>query len=271
MPFVAANDGTDLYYLDWGSGRPLLFVPSAWLTTEMWEHQLPHLVDNGLRCVAYDRRGHGRSDRPWHGYDYDTLADDLAALVEHLDLRDVTLVGHSAGGGEVVRYVTRHGADRVRGIVLMSATTPFPMRTDDNPGGVPAELSAAGAAYRQSDRPRWNAENAASFFALDTNAVSPEQIEWFRDLVMQCSAQAHRAIYATGFTTDLRDEVRSVTVPTLVIHGDRDEQAPLDLCGRRTAALAPNSTLLVYEGAAHGLFVTHAERLNADLLAFATA
>ncbi|GAA4607170.1 pimeloyl-ACP methyl ester carboxylesterase [Actinoplanes octamycinicus] len=270
MPYVTAKDGTALHYLDWGSGQPMLFVPSAWLPVQMWEHQLTDLTERGLRCVAYDRRGHGRSDAPWDGYDYDTLADDLAALVDHLDLRDLTLVGHSAGGGEVVRYLTRHGAHRVRGIVLLAATTPFPKRTADNPHGVPAELSAADAAYRAADRPRWNAERAASFFALDTNEVSPEQIEWFRDIIMRCTPRAHRATYATAFHTDLRDELRALRVPTLVLHGDRDEQAPLEVCGRRAAELVPGSELRVYQGAAHGLFVTHAARLNDDLHGFAT-
>ena len=166
MPFFETNDGTSLCYLDGGTGPPVVLVASAWLSSRMWEFQLPYLVDRGFRCVAYDRRGHGRSDWPWDGYDYDTLAEDLAALLEHLDLRGATLVAHSAGGGEVVRYLTRHGAGRVARIALVSATTPFPMKTPDNPDGVDRGLMEADLAVRTADRPSWLADNADGFFGV---------------------------------------------------------------------------------------------------------
>jgi non-heme chloroperoxidase len=272
MPFVETKDGTRLNYLDGGAsnGKPVLFLASAWLSSRMWEFQLPYLIGQGLRCVAYDRRGHGRSDWPWGGYDYDTLADDLATLLETLDLRDVTLVAHSAGGGEAVRYLTRHGAGRVARLALVSATTPFPMKTESNPDGIDRVLMEADMALRTADRPKWFADNADGFFGvgLPGVAVSPEFVQFMIGQCLDCSAKATMDMFLTGFSTDLRDELRAITVPTLIVHGDRDVQAPLDICGRKTAQLVPQNRFVIYENAAHGLFVTHAERLNADLLQF---
>lgn len=270
MPFVETKDGTRLYYLDGGAGQPVLFVASAWLSSRTWEFQLPYLVGQGLRCVAYDRRGHGRSDWPWNGYDYDTLADDLATLLETLDLRGVTLVAHSAGGGEVVRYLTRHGDDRVARIALISATTPFPMKTESNPEGGDRAFMEADLAVRTADRPKWFADNADGFFGvgLPGVAVSPEFVQFMIGQCLDCSAKATTDIFLTGFSSDLRDELRAITVPTLIVHGDHDVQAPLEICGRKTAQLVAQNQCVIYENAAHGLFVTHAERLNADLLRF---
>ncbi len=273
MPFFETSDGTSLHYVDGGTGRPVVLVASAWLSSRMWEFQLPYLVDRGLRCVAYDRRGHGRSDWPWDGYDYDTLAEDVASLLEHLDLRGATLVAHSAGGGEVVRYLTRHGAGRVARIALVSATTPFPMKTADNPDGVDRALMEADLAVRTADRPRWLADNADGYFGvgLPGVSVSTDFTQYLIRQILDCSARAAREFFLTGFTTDLRAELRELAVPTLIIHGDRDVQAPLDICGRKTARLVPESRLIVYENAAHGLFVTHAKRLNGDLVQFVGA
>lgn len=271
MPYTESTDRTQLFFTDGGSGKPVVFVASAWLSSRMWEPQMSELVSQGLRCVAYDRRGHGRSDWPWEGYDYDTLADDLDALLERLDLRNVTLVAHSMGGGEVVRYLTRHGASRVERIALVSATAPFPMKTADNPIAIDRALMEADLAVRTADRPKWLADNADGFFGvgLPGISVSPEQVHFMIRQCLDCSARAAAAFFLTGFTTDLREEMRAITVPTLIIHGDHDMQAPIDVCGRKTAQLVPSNTFTVYENAAHGLFVTHAERLSADLLAFA--
>ncbi|WP_276353864.1 alpha/beta fold hydrolase [Cohnella caldifontis] len=271
MPYVEGVDSTRLFYKDWGSGQPVVFVSSVYLGTEMWEYQLPYLASRGMRCIAYDRRGHGRSDSPWDGYDYDTLADDLAALISHLDLRDVILVGHSMGGGEVVRYLTRYGSDRIAKIALISASAPFPMKTEDNPDGIELDLFLKGLEIMNQDRPKWLAENAAPFFALDVpeNNVSPEMVHWLVQVCLQCSPRAMDACNHTFFTTDLRQEMRRISVPALIIHGDRDVSAPFELCGIKSAQLVPNNRFIVYEDAAHGLFVTHADRLNADLLAFA--
>ena len=249
----------------------MVFVASAWLDSRMWEFQTPYLVDQGFRCIAYDRREHGCSDSSWDGYDYDTLADDLGALLDHLNLRDDTLVSHSAGSGEIVRYLTRHGAARVARIAFVSGTTPCPMKRPDNPEGIGIELVQADLAARTADRPRWYADNAAGFFGSDLPGVrvSAEFTEFVIRQCLDCSARATVQFFLTGFTTDLRDELRVIDVPALIVHGDRDIQAPLELCGRRTARLVPGGRLRVYENAAHGLFMTHADRLNADLVTFA--
>jgi len=260
-----------LFYTDAGTGTPIVFVASAWLDSRMWEFQIPYLVDHGFRCIAYDRRGHGRSDWSWDGYDYATLADDLGTLLEHLDLRDLTLVSHSAGCGEIVRYLTRHGAARVARVAIVSGTTPCLMKREDNPEGIDFELVKTDLAARTADRPKWFAENAAGFFGVDLPGVrvSPAFTEFMIRQCLDCSARATVQFFVTGFTSDLREELRSIDVPALIVHGDRDIQAPLELCAHRTARLLQRSTLRVYTNAAHGLFLTHADRLNADLLAFA--
>lgn len=271
MPYLHTHDDTRLFYLDAGAGPPVVFIASAWLNSTMWEFQLPYFVDHGYRCIAIDRRGHGRSDVSWTGYDYDTLADDLALLLDRLNLQGVLLVGHSAGAGEVVRYLSRHGADRVSAIALVSGTTPFPMQTPDNPTGIERRLMETDMAVRTKDRAAWFAANADGFFGVGLPGVqvSPEFTQFLIRECLSCSVRATAAFFLTGFTTDLREELRTMAVPTLIVHGDRDVQAPLAICGQPTARLVAGSTLLVYENAAHGLFVTHADRLNADLLAFA--
>jgi non-heme chloroperoxidase len=270
MPYIQTRDHTRLFYADGGTGKPIVFVASAWLDSRMWEFQIPYLVDHGFRCIAYDRRGHGRSDSPWEGYDYDTLADDLATLLEHLDLRDLTLVSHSAGAGEIVRYLARHGDARVARIAIVSGTTPGMMKRADNLDGIEIELVRADLATRTADRPKWYAENADGFFGVGLPGIrlSPEFAEFVIRQCLTCSARATVQFFLTGFTSDFRDQLRAINVPTLIVHGDHDIQAPLELCGRKTAQLVRQSTLRVYENAAHGLFLTHADRLNADLLAF---
>jgi non-heme chloroperoxidase len=270
VPFIETDDRTQLFYTDGGSGRPVVFVASAWLNSRMWEFQMTRFVDDGLRCIAYDRRGHGRSDWPWDGYDYDTLADDLSVLLEQLDLHDVTLVAHSMGGGEVVRYLTRHGAKRIGRIALISATTPFPMKSPDNPDAIDRTLMEADMAVRTADRPKWFADNADGFFGvgLPGISISPPFVEFIIRQCLDCSARAAAAFFLAGFTTDFRAEMQRIALSTLIIHGDRDMQAPLEICGRKVARLVPGNRFLVYENAAHGLFVTHANRLNEDLLAF---
>lgn len=271
MPYFTTTDHTQLFYVDAGAGPPVVLVSSAWLSSKMWEFQMPLLCANGLRCIAYDRRGHGRSDWPWDGYDYDTVADDLAQLLEHLNLRDVTLVGHSAGSGDVVRYLTRHGASRVARIALVSGTAPFPMQTPDNPIAIDRHLMEADLAIRTADRPQWFADNAAGFFGttLPGVSVSAPFVQFMIQQCLDCSARAASEYFLTAFSTDLRGEMRHIAVPTRIIHGDHDRQAPLEVCGRKAAQLVPQSELIVYDNAAHGLFVTHAQRLNADLLAWA--
>jgi non-heme chloroperoxidase len=267
-PFVVTRDGQHLFHRDWGAGRPIVFLAAWALPSAMWDYQMTALVEDGFRCVAYDRRGHGRSSQPGGGYDYDTLADDLAAVLDVLDLRDVTLVGMSMAGGEITRYLTRHGQARVARVVYVgTAATPFRGRTADNPAGLPPEmLDAFVRGQLLRDYPQWIDDNRAPFFLPDT----PRPIqEWVRGLMLGHSLKALVDCTRSMVTTDFRAELPRVRVPALLIHGTRDASAPIEITGRPTAALIPGARLAIYEGAPHGLFVTHRDRLTADLRAFA--
>ena len=238
----------------------------------MWEYQIPHLVEHGYRCIALDRRGHGRSDRPSGGYDMDTVSDDLAALMEHLDLRDAVLVGHSMGGCEVAHYLSRHGEGRVSKAAFVSATLPFLLRTDDNPTGVPEAMLLATLAEFRRDRPNWFARQAQIWYATHLgNAVSPTTIEWTVAQCLSVSPWAAAELFRSMFRTDFRAGLREITVPTLIVHGVADSAANIDLTARRTAQLIPGSTFKEYPTASHGLFMTHKDELNADLLEFVRA
>lgn len=265
MSHAKTTDGTSIYFDDWGDGPPAVFVPAAYLNSQMWEYQRPFLARQGLRCIAYDRRGHGRSDRPWTGYDYDTLADDLATVLDHLDLRDVTLIGYSMGSGEVIRYLTRHGSGRVARIAFVAATAPFLAHAADNPDGIPQEVVTATIKRIRADRPRWFADNAEPFFA---GAASAQLTQWGVRMCIDSTPQSTSGCVESVFATDFRAEIAAITIPTLVIHGGADTSAPVHLCGRRIAELVPNARYREYAGAPHGLFVTHAEQLNRDLLEF---
>ena len=233
----------------------------------MWQYQMVHLASHGVRTIAYDKRGHGRSSDPGSGYNFDTLADDLASVIEQLELHDVVLVGHSMGAGEVVRYLSRHGSSRISRILLLAPTMPFILKTADNPDGVDKEALQRTRILLATDFPKWLAANAAPFFRPET---TPGMIEWGIDMCYQASLKALIDTNIAGTETDFRAELRKVTLPALIIHGDSDSSAPLDFTGRRTAQLIPGSELKVYSGAPHGLFITHMERLNRDLLAFVT-
>lgn len=279
MPYITTRDGTSLHFTDWGEGRPVVLLGAAMMDSRMWEFQAPFLAGQGLRCVTYDRRGCGRSDIPWDGYDYDTLADDLADLLDHLDLSDAVLVGYAVGGGEAVRYLSRHGTDRIAKLALVASTTPFLLRTPDNPDGLDIALFEEMAETIRKDRAGWLGALVGPFFnGPDADPadpadpgdarVSPEFAQWMVGMCMNSSPRAGIEIYRSLFTTDQRAETAAVGVPTLVVHGTADLGAPYALCGPRTARLLPGSRLITYEGAAHGLFATHAERLNSDLLEF---
>ncbi|MBV6698562.1 alpha/beta hydrolase [Kitasatospora aureofaciens] len=269
MPFFDTNDGARLAYEDYGTGRPIVFVASWALNADMWEYQIPFFVEQGYRCIALDRRGHGRSDRPSTGYDMDTTADDLAALIEHLDLHDAILVGHSMGGAEVAHYLARHGESRVSRAAFVSAALPFLLRTEDNPGGAPeAALDAFTAAFR-SDRPQWFARQAQVWFATHLgNDVSPATIDWMIGQCLSASPWASLHLFQSMFRTDFRPGLREITVPTLIIHGAADSSANIDVTARRTAQLIPDNVYKEYPTASHGLFITHKNELNADLLEF---
>ncbi|HYH29083.1 MAG TPA: alpha/beta hydrolase [Pseudonocardia sp.] len=268
---VTAADGTRLFYRDWGSGPPVVFTHSWSLHSAMWEYQFTALLAEGFRCVAHDRRGHGRSDERGRGYDLHTLAGDLAALLEHLDLRDVTLVGHSMGCSEIVRYLAAHGSERVSRAVLVGAMTPLLLRTDDAPEGLdPMFLQATLQALR-TDRPRWFRESAAGYFATAGTGswVSPALVDDGVATILACPLEVQTTCLQVVMGTDLRADLRGIDVPVLLVHGDADESAPIDLTARRTAPLIPDARLEVYAGAPHGLYVTEAARLTKDVLAFA--
>ncbi len=273
MPYFETNDHTSLYYRDWGTGSPVVFV-SAWaLSGAMWEYQMLPLSDQGLRCIAYDRRGHGRSDDPGRGYDYDTLADDLSALLAHLDLKAVTLVGNSNGCCEIVRSLSRHGTDRIARVVLTSTRTPFLTRTADNPEAVPKSYFDQAISALIADRPQYIDSGAIKYFGLGSTwpgaeVLSPAMVQWVVRLILESSPKAILECMRATNETDFRPDMSACTVPTLIVHGDKDQGALLDLCGRRTAQAIPQSQLKVYEGAAHGLFLTHRDRLTSDLLEF---
>jgi non-heme chloroperoxidase len=265
LPYIAANDGTALYFKDWGSGKPVLFVSSWGMNSDMWQYQMTPLVGHGLRCLAYDRRGHGRSSQPGHGYDYDTLADDLAAVIEQLDLRNLTLVGHSMAPGEIVRYLSRHGSSRVEKIVMLAPTTPFMLKTADNPGGIPGEFFEQARAEWTKDFPKWLADNAGTFVRPQT---SKQILQWGAEQMLQASMLALIECNRAVVETDFRNELPKVTLPTLIIHGTVDVSAPLELTGRPTAKLIPGAELKIYDGAPHGLMLSDIDRLNRDLVAF---
>ncbi|NYZ14085.1 alpha/beta hydrolase [Azospirillum sp. RWY-5-1] len=273
--FIRTDDGASLFFRDWapqrGDGGPVVFVSSWSLPSDSWAYQMLALTEAGLRCVAYDRRGHGRSSdtalRPADGgCGFDRLADDLAAVLEALDLRNVTLVGHSMGPGEIVRYLTRHGTRRVARVVMIGTITPMLARGDDNPDGVlPAYFDQFQTEQLARDFPKWLEDNIRPFVTPDT---SPSMMEWVKAMALQASLRTlldcHRAIAAADF----RQELRSITVPALIIHGDQDVTSPVALA-HRTAALMPDARLSIFEGAPHGLFLTHMDRLNRELLDFA--
>jgi len=273
MPYFETSDHTSLFYRDWGTGAPVVFLSSWGYSSPMWEYQMVPLSEHGLRCIAYDRRGHGRSDDPGRGYDFDTLADDLATFLEQLDLHEVTLISHSVAGGEIVRYLSRHGTGRVARIVLISATLPFLLQTADNPEGVPGDRIYAHVEGLRADRPHYLSTGAISFFSLGASwpcpeVISPEMIQWSIQILLECSPKAAIAFREVCIETDFRADLRSCNIPTLIVHGDKDTSAPLNMCGRRIAQVIAGSHLKIYEGAAHGLFLTHKDRLNSDLLDF---
>ncbi len=267
-------DGTILYYKDWGSGPAVVFSHGYPLSSDFWEDQMLFLSRHGFRVVAHDRRGFGRSSQPRQGYDMDTFADDLAALVEALDLRDATFVGHSMGGGETVRYVARHGQGRVAKVALVGAVPPLMLKTAANPGGIPIEFFDGMRAAVQADRAQFFMDVTAPYFNADLPGASPGGTvsQGVRDSFWrQCMATGLLAAYESikAFSeTDFTADLEAVDVPTLVVHGSDDRIVPIDAAGRAAARIVRNAELLVYEGASHGLPATHKDRLNADLLAF---
>ena len=272
MSFVTTSDGAQIFYKDWGVGQPIVFSHGWPLNADSWEAQMLFLASNGFRCIAHDRRGHGRSSQPWDGNEMDTYADDLATLIETLDLRDVVLIGFSTGGGEVARYIGRFSTERVAGLVLVSAVPPLMLKTDDNPGGLPIEVFDGIRAGSLANRAQLYRELAdGPFFGNNRPGANVPQTT--RDnFWLQGMQSGHRNAYeciAAFSATDFRGDLEQVDVPTLVIHGDDDQIVPFEVGGKASAALIEGATLKVYPGAPHGISETHKEQLNADLLAFA--
>jgi pimeloyl-ACP methyl ester carboxylesterase len=267
MPFITANDGTQLYWREWGEGAPLLFLNGLGAGSAMWDYQMAFFGERGFRCIGFDRRGHGRSDHPARGYDHDSFADDIAVLIETLKLDRVTLVTHSMAGGEAVRYLSRHGDRHIARLAMLAPLTPKLLRTPDNPHGIPrADFEALWDLWRR-DYPRWVDDATAPFFVPET---SRPMMRWGASL-LQVSVPVALACSRAMADEDFRDELRQLRLPVLIIHGDRDRSAPLEITGRPTAALLPDCRLEVYEGAPHGLMFTHMDRLHADLLRFIEA
>jgi non-heme chloroperoxidase len=266
------RDEVDIYYKDWGSGRPVVFIHGWPLNADAWDDQLKHVADNGFRGIAHDRRGHGRSAQPWGGYDFDTFADDLNDLLTRLDLRDVTLVAHSMGGGELARYIGRHGNGRVRSAVLLSAIPPLMVRTEGNPEGVPDEVFDQIKKGILTERSQFWRDTSEGFFGANRPGTKATQGNrdafWF--MAMHESIEAGvRCVDAFGYT-DFTADLEKFDVPTLIVHGDDDQIVPIDATARKAAKIIPNATLTVYEGGSHGIALVPGdkERFNADLLAF---
>lgn len=272
MPFFQTSDGTRLSYEDYGVGAPMVFVASWALHADMWEYQVPYFVERGFRCVLLDRRGHGRSDRPSSGYDVDTRADDLATLIEQLDLRDITLIAHSAGGGEAARYLARHGEERVSRVAFLASTLPYLKLTDDNPEGLPVAAHESMLAQFRKDRPKWFADRAQGYFATHLgNDVSPALIENEVRRCLSASPFSTAEVMKSTFHEDFRADLRQINLPALIVHGVADQSVPIDVTSRRTRTLIPHAVYREYPTAGHGLYITHAEQLNAEILEFVKA
>jgi non-heme chloroperoxidase len=272
MPTVAIDDGAEIFYQDYGdhAGTPVVLSHGWPLNGDAWSAAALFLAEHGHRAVTHDRRGHGRSSRTWNGNDMDTYADDLSTVIEALDLRNLTLVGHSTGGGEIVRYLARHGSDRVSKLVLVSAVPPLMVRTDDNPEGVPIEVFDGIRAGEKADRAQQYRDFAdGPFFGHNRGGnVSQGVRDTFWLQGMQCGHRAAYECIAAFSATDFRSDLAKIDVPTLVIHGDDDQIVPFEVGGRRSAEMIDGAVLTIYAGGAHGLPDTARDRLHADLLAF---
>lgn len=272
MGTITTRDNTQIYYKDWGEGKPVVFSHGWPLSADAWENQMAYLAAHGFRCIAHDRRGHGRSDQPWSGDDMDTYADDLAELVAELDLAEVTLIGHSTGGGEVVRYLGRHDTTRIAKVVLLGAVPPLMLQTEANPAGQPMTVFDDIRAGLLADRSQFFQDLTIPFFGANREGHKVTQgmrdAFWFQGMQggLKNQLQCIKAFSETDFSEDLK----RIDVPTLIIHGGDDQIVPIMASSMRSAELIKGATLKIYPAASHGLAVTHKDELNADLLAFLT-
>ena len=270
MAYITTQDRTQIYYKDWGSGQPVVFSHGWPFSADAWEDQMLFLASRGFRCVAHDRRGHGRTSQSWNGNDMDTYADDLAALVAVLDLKDAIHVGHSTGGGEVARYIARHGSTRVAKAVLVSAIPPLMLKTDANPGGLPIEVFDQIRAGILTDRSQYFKDLSGPFYGANRpgSKVSQGLRDFFWLQSMLCGIKAAYDCVKVFSETDQTDDLRKIDVPTLILHGDDDQIVPIDDSARLSVRLVKGAVLKVYRGAPHGMCSTHKDQVNADLLDF---
>ncbi len=265
------NESIHLNYEDYGKGKPVVLLHGWPLCKEMWEYQLDDLINAGLRVIAYDRRGFGNSSKPWYGYDYDTLADDLNAVLNQLDLQDVTLVGFSMGGGEVARYCSKYGVSRLSNVILISSILPGLKQTEENPDGVSEEQYSERLEAIETDRIDFLNAFGNDFFNIGflSQPVSDSLLEYYRMLASFASPRATKECMKAFIHTNFKNDVEHITVPTLIIHGDEDKTVSIDISSRKLATLITNCKLIEYEGAPHGLFYTEKDKLNADIISFA--
>jgi len=271
MSTITVEDGTQIHYKDWGSGQPVVFSHGWPLSADSWEAQMLFLASNGYRCIAHDRRGHGRSSQPWSGNDMDTYADDLSELIETLNLKDVVLIGFSAGGGEVARYIGRHGTKRIAKAALISAVPPLMLKTAANPGGLPIEVFDGIRHGSIADRSQFYKDLASGpFFGANRPGakVSQGMIDSFWLQGMQAGHKNTIDCIKAFSETDFTEDLKKFDVPTLILHGDDDQIVPIGAAALRSSKLVRNATLKIYPGAPHGLADTHKDQLNADLLSF---
>jgi non-heme chloroperoxidase len=270
MSTITTKDGTEIYYKDWGTGSPVVFSHGWPLDADAWDLQMMFLANKGYRVIAHDRRGHGRSGQPWNGNDMDTYADDLAELAEALNLKGATHVGHSTGGGEVARYIGRHGTKRVAKAVLISAVPPLMLKTEANPDGLPVSAFDEIRAGVLADRSQFFKDLSMPFYGYNKPGAKISQgvrDEFWREGMLVSIKGSYDCIKQFS-ETDFTEDLKKIDVPTLILHGDADQIVPIVAAGLRSAKIVKNATLKVYEGAPHGMCTTLADKVNADLLAF---
>ena len=270
MSYVTTKDGIKLYVKEWGNGRPVVMSHGWPLSADSFDDLSVAIANAGMRAISYDRRGFGRSEQPWDGYNYDVLADDMAAVMDKTEAADATLLGFSMGGGEVARYMSRHAARNVKQTILISSVLPYMLKTADNPDGVDESVFDEMTDGMNEDRAKFWTSFFKDFFGvgLVSHPVSNETLEWARATAMQAGLKPTLACAKAFATTDFRGDLASFKVPTLIIHGTEDKTVPIDVSARKTVKGIPHATLIEYDGAPHGLFATHKQKFIADVLAF---